>query len=337
MAAQTAVMDLAVAEDTPRLDRFLAQQLPAWSRTQLQVLIRSGAIAVNGAACTRASHALSVGDTVRLVPAELPSLEPAKLAAEPIALEILYEDEDMAVLNKPAGLLVHPGAGQTTGTLANALLHRYGALSTLGGEARPGIVHRLDRSTSGVMVVARNDFAHRKLVRMFQARQVEKRYLALAHGLFAAGEGEITLPIGRDLQHRKRMTTRRPEAHSRAAHSSYRVLEQLRPPAGTPPAQRAACSYAWIEVRIHTGRTHQIRVHLAALGHPLVGDRLYGATRALAGPGTPAGVEPERVMLHAAELALAHPRTGAPLRFSAPLPQALEGLLAKLRQAASQS
>jgi len=330
-------LELAVAEGAPRLDRFLAQQLPAWSRTQLQGLIRGGGIEVNGAACRRASHALAAGDRVRVAQAELPALGPAKLAAEPMALDVLYEDEDMAALDKPAGLLVHPGAGQTSGTLANALLHRYGALSSLGGELRPGIVHRLDRSTSGVMVVARNDAAHRKLVKQFQARQVEKRYLALAHGLLAAEEGEITLAIGRDLQHRKRMTTRRPEAHSRAAHSSYRVLERLPAPPGTPAAQRAACSYSWLAVRIHTGRTHQIRVHLAALGHPVVGDRLYGAAGTLAGPGLLAGVQPPRIMLHAAELALAHPRTGEALRFSAPLPEPMAELLRRVRAAAKPS
>ncbi|MGH9393726.1 MAG: RluA family pseudouridine synthase [Terriglobales bacterium] len=323
------------ATEAARLDRFLSQQLPAWSRTRLQALIRAGAVAINGQPCSRPSAALEAGDRVAVALEQLPAATPSSIEPEAIALDIIYEDEDLAALNKPAGLLVHPGAGQRSGTLANALLHRYGTLSAVGGEARPGIVHRLDRSTSGVMVVARNDFAHRGLAQQFQARQVEKIYWALVQGVVQPDAGEIQLGIGRDLAHRKRMTTRRPEIHSRAAHTSFRVLERLRPPAGVPAAQRAACSYSWLQLRIHTGRTHQIRVHLAALGHPVVGNRLYGAAGVLAGPGELAGHRLDRVMLHAGELGLRHPRSGEPLQFTAALAPEIAALLQQARACAA--
>ncbi|MGH9481387.1 MAG: RluA family pseudouridine synthase [Terriglobales bacterium] len=314
----------------PRLDRFLSDCLPEFSRTRVQALIRAGSVRVNGAHAIRSSAALAAGDQVEV---ELAPAAPSGLEPEAIPLEVLYEDDDLAVVNKAAGLLVHPGAGQSGGTLVHALLHRYRDLSSLGGEARPGIVHRLDRFTSGVMVVARNDYAHRRLAEQFQGRRVEKVYLALVQGTMAAPAAEIKLAIRRDRRHRLRMTARASHGDAgREAHTRFQVLEAFRPPPGTPAARRSASSFSWLEVRIHTGRTHQIRVHMAALGHPVVGDRLYGAAAAMAGPGALAGFHPLRPMLHAARLALQHPRTGAALAFAAPLPSDMEELLARLRR-----
>ncbi|HUX67235.1 MAG TPA: RluA family pseudouridine synthase [Terriglobales bacterium] len=314
----------------PRLDRYLQACLPEMSRTRLQGLIQAGAVRVNGAPRLRPSTAVGAGDRVEVALAPPPS---STLVPEDIPLEVLYEDDDLVVVNKPAGLVVHPGAGSRSGTLVHALLHRYGQLSEAGGAARPGIVHRLDKGTSGVMVVARNDFAHARLAQQFQARQVEKYYLALVQGAMAAPTGEVAQAIRRDPHHRLRMTTRagRGERAGREALTRYQVLETFRPPAATAARQRAASSYSWLRLRIHTGRTHQIRVHMAGLGHPVVGDRLYGAAGALAGPGELAGLRPPRVMLHAAELAFVHPRSGAALRFRAPLPAEMQALLEALR------
>ncbi|HVA62977.1 MAG TPA: RluA family pseudouridine synthase [Terriglobales bacterium] len=332
MAAKTA---FTCQQAAPRLDRFLHACLPDMSRTRLQGLIQAGGVRVNGAPSLRPSTAVAAGDRVELTLAPPP---PSTLTPEDIPLDVLYEDDDLVVVNKPAGLVVHPAAGTRSGTLVHALLHRYGTLSETGGAARPGIVHRLDKGTSGVMVVARNDFAHQRLAQQFQARQVEKYYLALVQGTMAAPTGEAAQAIRRDRRHRLRMTTRGGgEDVGREALTRYQVLEAFRPPAGTPAGLRAACSYSWLRVRIHTGRTHQIRVHMAALGHPVVGDRLYGAAAALAGPGALAGLRPERVMLHATELAFTHPRTGAALRFTAPPPPEMQTLLAELRAACQPS
>ncbi|HXE32059.1 MAG TPA: RluA family pseudouridine synthase [Terriglobales bacterium] len=308
----------------PRLDRFLAAQLPEWSRTRLQALIEVGAVRVNGAPASRASLALSQGARVEV---DFPPPPPSELVPEPIPLNVLYEDEDLVAINKPAGLVVHPGAGRRTGTLVNALLHHFGTLSAHGGADRPGIVHRLDRGTSGVLVVARNDFAHQRLARQFHDRTVRKTYNALVHGLLPS-KGNIDLPIGRDPRRRARMSTRR-RVNSREAHTSYRVVRRFPEAAASPqPPQRLI--YSWLEVALHTGRTHQIRVHLAALGHPIVGDKMYGAPALLAGPGTLAGTGAPRVMLHAARLELTHPRTGAALAFTAPLPAEITGFLQQL-------
>lgn len=323
-------------DEAGRLDRFLADCLPQLSRTRVQALIRAGAVRINGSRAGRPSAALRTGDRVEV---ELAPPEPTGLEPEAIPLEVLYEDADLAVVNKPAGLLVHPGAGQRRGTLVHALLHRYreaDGLSRVGGAGRPGIVHRLDRFTSGVMVVARNDRTHRKLAEQFQARQVAKTYLALVHGVMASGAGEVRLPIRRDRHHRVRMTARPSRTESgREARTSYRVLETFPAPRATPAARRAACSYCWLEVCIHTGRTHQIRTHMAALGHPVVGDRLYGAAAALAGPGGLAGLKPPRPMLHAADLAFQHPETGEAMHFAAPLPAEMAEILRRLQAEAN--
>lgn len=321
-----------------RLDQHVHARYPGWSRARLQAQIRAGAVRVNGGGQRRPGAVLRAGDRVEVALEARPRAMAA--AAEPISLHILYEDEDVAVVDKPAGLVVHPGAGVGHGTLVNALLHRYGRGGVGEGQQdralqRPGIVHRLDRFTSGVMVVARSDAAHQRLSEQFQARTVVKLYRALAQGIPREAAGEIVLPVGRDRRQRVKMTTRRPAAHARAARTGYRVLEEFRAPAETPARLRAACCFSLLELHLHTGRTHQIRVHLAALGHPLVGDRLYGAATALAGPGALAGYRAERVMLHAAELEFTHPRTGARVRFQAPTPPEMEELCQRLRRAGS--
>ncbi|MGH9468218.1 MAG: RluA family pseudouridine synthase [Terriglobales bacterium] len=321
----------AFTDTTPaRLDLFLHQQLSEHSRARLQAQIRAGGVRVNGTETRRPGTVLRPGDKVEMNPAAL-APEPGGLTAEAIPLDVLYEDADLAVVNKPAGLLVHPGAGQKSGTLANALLYRYGPLPSTGGSERPGIVHRLDRGTSGVLVVARTEWAQVRLSRQFHDRQVSKSYRALVHGIPHPDHGDIRLPVGRDRLRRVRMTTRRPAAHARSAHTGYRLLEPFPAPAATPAAQRAGASFSLLHLDLHTGRTHQIRVHLAALGHPVVGDRLYGAATVLAGPGALAGWAPPRVLLHSIALEFIHPRSHERMRFEAPLPEVMYELCTRLR------
>jgi len=297
-----------------RLDRFLAERLPALSRTRVQELIRDARVIVNGRT-VRASHKLEPGERV-----EVEVLQRPPLAAKPeeIPIEVLYEDADLAVINKSAGIIVHAGAGETSGTLVNALLHRYGTLSAEGGDVRPGIVHRLDRGTSGVLVVARNDFAHRALAAQFEKRKVEKYYVALVHGKMAGNSGTIDLPIARDLQRRTRMTTKRKAG--REARTDWRVL--LRMP-----------GFTLIEARLHTGRTHQIRVHLAAAGHPVAGDTTYGAPR-IPQIGRQPLHELGRAFLHAACIAFIQPRSGQRIEVRAPLAPELRNYLNVIAQAA---
>lgn len=317
------VMRLAVGDDSAgeRLDRFLAVHLGELSRTRIQSLVDHGRVTVNGATGKR-SYRVENGDAVVI---EIPA--PAVSAAQPesIPLEILYQDHDLAVVNKPAGMIVHPGAGAKSGTMVNALLHEFGSraeLSSIGGELRPGIVHRLDRETSGALLIARNDAAHRALAEQFSSHKIEKTYVALLHGRLSENSGRIELPVARDLHRRIRMTTRRREG--RAARTDWRV--RLRMP-----------GYTFVEADLHTGRTHQIRVHFAALGHPVVGDTLYGA------PGPPkvasASVAPlGRNFLHAARIKFAHPTTGKEVEVRAPLATELaEYLRALARSAGVQS
>ncbi len=265
-----------------RLDVHLHARLPEYSRSRLRHWIGSGRVLVNGAAA-KASYAPRAGDRIQVDPAELP---PLKAVAEDIPLEILYEDDAVIAVNKPAGMVVHAGAGAHSGTLANALVYRFGKLSQLGGELRPGIVHRLDRYTSGVILAARNDAAHQALARQFAARTVEKIYLALVEGRLAKDEGRITAPIARDPVRRTRMTTR--VATGRTALTSYKVLRRFE-------------KFTFVEVKIGSGRTHQIRAHFASLGHPVAGDKLYGAA------ASPFG----RYFLHAAQISFATPATVA--------------------------
>ncbi len=287
------------SEAGQRLDRFLQEQLPQYSRARLQEWIKAGRVRVNGAA-ERASRRLRGGEVIEVEPAELP---PLRATPEDIPLRILYEDDDVIAVDKPAGMVVHAGAGRRTGTLVNALLHRFGALSRVGGEERPGIVHRLDRQTSGVLLVARNDAAHRRLAAQFAGRQVEKVYLALVHGSVRQEQGRIEKPIARDRRARVRMSARL--SGGRAATTEYRVLRRL-------------AGFTLLEVRIRTGRTHQVRVHLADLGHPVAGDRLYGAPAGVAGPPAPA-----RFFLHAHRIRFLQPSTGEPVTVESPLPEEL--------------
>jgi 23S rRNA pseudouridine1911/1915/1917 synthase len=294
-----------------RLDQFLAAQLPNFSRAQIQKVIRDGGAQLDGEVIRRPSQRLRGGERVSL---ELPEAAPLTAQPEDIPLEILYEDDDLIAVNKPAGLVVHAGAGQKRGTLVNALLHRYGRLSSIGAPLRPGIVHRLDKPTSGALLVARTDAAHRALVAQFQRREVEKRYLALAHGRLRSASGVIRLPVARDRLRRTRMTTRRREG--REAVTDYRVLQ-------------SAAGFTLLEAFLRTGRTHQVRVHFSSLGHPLVGDTLYGAPRHLRWDGKTAPTL-LRIFLHARRLRFRHPRTGREVEVSAPLPDELLALLERL-------
>ncbi len=372
-----------------RLDAFLAKALPDISRARVQMLIDAGQVKLDGNV-PKASLKLEGGERVE-VEGE-PQPEPLRAEAEDIPLKIVYEDKDLAVIDKAAGMTVHAGSGSAEhnrGTLVNALLFHFGKqLSTEGGALRPGIVHRLDKETSGLIVVAKNDLAHRKLAEMFSERSLRKVYIALVHGALKSDEGTVDLPISRDLKRRNRMTTRRTATspylsvtgpgypglgdsgpqedfededgagHSghgdgragparmqaRNAVSHYRVLERLSTPYG---------AFTLVEVRIETGRTHQIRVHMQALGHPVVGDTLYGAPEHLhrqeirtgraSGPAKrkavkdvePAGEAPvlARNFLHAAELDLNQPRTEKRLELRAALPEELEQFLRQLRDA----
>lgn len=298
-----------------RLDRFLVSQLPALSRSRIQSLIDEGRVLVDGAAL-KASHHVASGETVDI---EIPPAPSAAVEAEPIPLDILYEDEDVAVINKPAGMIVHPGAGADAGTLVAALLNRFGGrgLSSIGGPLRPGIVHRLDKGTSGAILVARTNEAHRKLVDDFRERRIDKTYVALLHGSIKGQSGSVELAIARDLRRRSRMTARRREG--REARTDWRILLRLK-------------NYTLIEAGLHTGRTHQIRVHFSALSCPVVGDTLYGAPRQ---ERAASALLPSlnRNFLHAVRIAFAHPRTGRRIEVRAPLPPQLVDYLAALARA----
>jgi 23S rRNA pseudouridine1911/1915/1917 synthase len=289
-----------------RLDVWLARVVPDLSRARAQALIAEGRALVDGRPA-RPSRRVRAGEPVTVsVPPPLPAVP----QPEEMPLSVVHEDAHLLVIDKPAGVVVHPGAGAPSGTLVNALLFHVRDLSGVGGVARPGIVHRLDKGTSGLLVVAKDDVTHRGLVSQFSGRQVEKTYLAVVVGLPRAREGTIDSPIGRDPVHRKRMSVRAPRG--RAARSSFRVLERL---AGA----------ALLEVRIHTGRTHQIRVHLASIGHPVLGDPVYGGRR------VPVAAPAARPMLHAARLSFTHPVTGARLAFESPLPADFRAVLDRLR------
>jgi len=305
----------ASAEDAGRrLDLYLASRLPDLSRTRIQELIDQGRVHISERLARRAQRVMP-GDIIDI---EILPRPPLRAAPEEIPLDVLYEDEDVIVVNKPAGMVVHAGAGAARGTLVNALLHHFGKLSSLGGNLRPGIVHRLDRGTSGAMVVARNDVAHRVLAEQFRSRAVSKTYVALLHGRMSRDAGTIERPISRDPQRRTRMTARL--GHGRAAQTRWRVLLRLG-------------NLSLIEAEPRTGRTHQIRAHFAAAGHPLVGDTLYGAPRQVRAGG--ASLNPlGRVFLHAARLSFAHPRTGATIEVRAPLDPGLREYLKELAQAA---
>jgi 23S rRNA pseudouridine1911/1915/1917 synthase len=293
-----------------RLDRFLVSVLGDHSRSQIQKLIADGHVTVpRGTA--KPNLAMHEGQTVSV---DVPAPAPSDAVAEELPLDILYEDEDLAVLNKAAGMVVHPGAGHASGTLVNALLHHLDDLSGIGGELRPGIVHRLDRGTSGVMVVAKNDAAHQELARQFEDREVEKEYIALVWGTVQAGR-RIDAAIGRDPANRQKMSAR--AKHARTAVTRITRARHLR-------------GLTLCQVAIHTGRTHQIRVHLSAIGHPIVGDSLYGGVHRRVAGDIRAVQRLERPFLHAARLAFVHPRDARRMEFTAPLPDDLMDVLEDL-------
>jgi 23S rRNA pseudouridine1911/1915/1917 synthase len=294
----TIQLEASASDAGQRLDAYLHARLPEYSRSRLQEWIGEGRVRVDGAPQKR-SYQLRGAERIHVEPAELP---PLRAIPEDLPLDVLYEDDSVIAVNKPAGMVVHAGAGVHEGTLVNALLHRFHRLSDVGGELRPGIVHRLDRFTSGVILVARTDAAHRDLAAQFAARKVEKIYVALVHGKVKADRGRIDSPITRDPVHRTRMTSRLP--HGRTALTEYTLLRRFQ-------------KFTLLEVRIGTGRTHQIRVHLASLRHPVVGDALYGApTSDLA-----------RYFLHARSIAFTSPATGQRVTVTAPLPSDLQKYL----------
>jgi 23S rRNA pseudouridine1911/1915/1917 synthase len=290
-----------------RLDQVVHERLAQYSRARIQQWIRGGRVLVNGHP-GRPARTVRAGESIEVEPAEAPPLD---ASPEDIPLHVLYEDDDLVAIDKPAGMVVHAGAGIHSGTLVNALLHRFGALSAVGGALRPGIVHRLDRYTSGVLLVAKNDAAHRGLAEQFAGRQVEKTYIALVHGAVKAESGRIDRPITRDPSHRTRMTARLGEG--RAAWSEYRVVRRFE-------------RFTLLEVRIGTGRTHQIRVHLSGLGHPVVGDTLYGA------PAKVEGLPPlGRYFLHAHRIRFHAPATGEEITVVSPLAHELEEWMGLVR------
>jgi 23S rRNA pseudouridine1911/1915/1917 synthase len=289
------------ADRGKRLDQFLRERLPQYSRARLQDWIEQGRVLVHSSAqkygsAEKRSFLLKGVERIHVQPGEL---APLRATAEDIPLDILYEDADVIAINKPAGMVVHSGAGQHSGTLVNAVLHRFGKLSSVGGELRPGIVHRLDRFTSGVILIARHDAAHRHLAGQFASREVEKIYLALVHGRVKKDQGSIATPIARDPVRRVRMTARL--ERGRQASTSYQVLQRFD-------------KFTYLDVRIGTGRTHQIRVHLASIGHPVVGDKLYGAPAGALG----------RYFLHARQITFTSPSTGERITVAAPLAPVLD-------------
>ena len=319
-----------------RLDHFLATQLEGVSRSRVQLLLDQGDVVIEG---VRPKPALKLRGGESIVVTGEPHPAPLHATPEDIPLHVVFEDAALAVVDKPAGMMVHAGAGQnedarSRGTLVNALLYRFRALSSTGGDLRPGIVHRLDKDTSGLIVVAKSDAAHAALAQMFSSRRIRKTYLALVHGSVERPKGTITSAIGRDPMRRTRMTTR-PTENARSAVSHYEVVRRLTTRFG---------KFTLVRVRIETGRTHQIRVHMASLGHPVVGDTLYGASgqltdqvaaQAAQSKAARRKAEPERLrlgrnFLHAARLEFEHPMTGKLLQIEAPLPPELESFLGRL-------
>ena len=315
-------LEITVADDDAglRLDRVVASHCPQLSRTRVQELIEGGLILLNGKTA-KDSHKVHAGDAIKVVAQPRPKL---RAEAESIPLDVLYEDEDVIAINKPAGMTVHAGAGNSHGTLVNALLGRGQSLSETGDPLRPGIVHRLDKETSGIVLVAKNDFAHARIAEAFRERSIQKTYIALVQGVLKGERGSIELAIARDPNRRTRMIAKRAALlhNAREARTDWQVLARID-------------STTLLEVQLHTGRTHQIRVHFSALQLPVVGDTLYGAAGQLhVGRTTLPSLG--RNFLHAARIAFAQPRTGQPIRLSAPLAPELRAYLEKLRAAAGE-
>jgi 23S rRNA pseudouridine1911/1915/1917 synthase len=313
MSARTENFIIEKSLPNERLDTFLRKRFPAASRGAMQRLIEQGHIRVNGRN-VKTTHHPHAGEQIEVY---WPEAKPAEAQPEKIPLDILFEDKSLLVLNKPAGLVVHPAAGHEEHTLVNALLHHcQGSLSGIGGVARPGIVHRLDKETSGCLVIAKSDETHLALSKQFAERRVKKIYNAIVCGELTRNSGEIRAAIARHQSHRKRMAVRDDDS-GRAAHTSYRILKNLN-------------TATLVEAQIHTGRTHQVRVHFQFLGHPLVGDNTYGA-RQNARLKKLADYAAPRVMLHAKELSFIHPRTQKQMSFEAPLPEDFRDALKLLR------
>lgn len=298
------IIKIIVKESGERLDALLARNVPELSRSAAQRLIEEDAVRVHGRAL-RKNYKCSAGDEISLV---LPECSDAPLIAQPIALDVLFEDEDLIVVNKPRGMVVHPAPGHPDGTLVNALLYHCGdTLSGVGGERRPGIVHRIDKDTSGLLIVAKSDFAHQALSAQLADRSLSRQYVAVVRGRLREDSGTIDRPIGRHPVDRKRMAVT--EKNSRPAVTDWSVLARYN-------------AYTLVECRLRTGRTHQIRVHMASIGHPLLGDYTYGA------PSPEKGLEGQ--CLHARRLKFIHPRTGERMELEAPLPQYFQEVLARL-------
>lgn len=319
MAQRREELTVEPSEDGLRLDRFLAARLPDLSRAFIQKLAREGLIRVDGVSA-RPSRLVKGGQVIGL---SVPEPSPVDLAPEPIPIDVIHEDDDLLVLDKPAGMVVHPGAGVRSGTLVHALLARGSRWSSIGGELRPGIVHRLDRGTSGVLVVARTDRAHRLLSAQFKERTVEKSYFALVWGETREDRFQVTAPLGRDTKLRRRISPR--TGKPREAFTHFRLVERLP-------------NFTALEAIPRTGRTHQIRAHLKAAGHPIVGDREYGGDR---WRNLPSGElrdrihRMDRLALHARRIAFTHPSRGERVSFEAPLPAVLEELIGLMRAAAA--
>jgi 23S rRNA pseudouridine1911/1915/1917 synthase len=327
-----------------RLDRYLAAQLPELSRTRVQELIEAGLVLVDGKP-TKGAHRLRSGQRISV---DAQARPPMRAEPESIPLEILYEDDDVIAINKAAGMTVHAGAGNTRGTLVNALLGRGQVLSKGGDALRPGIVHRLDKDTSGVILVAKNDFAHAKIAEAFQQRSVKKTYIALVEGLLNEKQGRIEFAIGRDLHRRTRMAVHLEKPGSSSRRSPLRVNDSVGNARQARTDWRTLLEVdgtTLVEVQLHTGRTHQIRVHFSAIGHPVVGDTLYGAASQIrVGAGTSRGTSNKREeiampvlgrnFLHAVRLGFSQPRTNAWIELRAPLPTELREFIHNLSVAA---
>jgi 23S rRNA pseudouridine1911/1915/1917 synthase len=294
-----------------RLDVFLARHLADLTRSQIQLLNRSGAVQIEGRR-DKAGYKIRGGETIEI---DLRALAAEPLTPEQMPLQIYFEDKDLAVIEKTAGVVVHPGAGTRAGTIVHGLLFHFQNLSDTGGQTRPGIVHRLDKWTSGLMIVAKNNAAHARLSTAFRDREIQKTYLAIVHGRLRQNAGIIESSIGRHPKIRTRMAAMQ-KGKGRSAHTEYRLVEQFR-------------EFAMLELRIKTGRTHQIRVHLASIGHPVVGDDVYGETAAK--QFAKKFGDPHRYFLHAAELRFTHPSTGMPMEFHSPLPEKLQKFINGLR------
>ena len=292
-------------EEILRIDRFLGSRLEQVSRSYIQKLVKDGAVLVNGKP-VKSSYKVENGDRIRL---EIPDAVEPEIEAEPMALDILYEDSDIILINKPTGMVVHPAAGHYSGTLVNGLMaHCKNELSGINGVMRPGIVHRIDMDTTGVLIVCKNDKAHNAIAEQLKVHSITRKYYAIVHGVLKADTGTVNAPIGRHPVDRKKMSIN--EKKGKEAVTHYRVLQRFR-------------RFTFVECQLETGRTHQIRVHMASIGHPLLGDQVYGPAKV---PFS--GLQGQT--LHAGVLGIIHPSTGEYMEFTAPLPAYFEAILKKL-------